>query len=83
VVHCRRFLLQTIVPLRNSEDEEEEEEEEENNNKVCGLQQCRSNGEDKVFLFIYLFILGARWGGDTQRQGTTVLLFPEIWIIEQ
>ncbi len=83
------------MPLRNSEDEEEEEEEEdeeeeeeeeeeENNNKVCGLQQCRSNGEDKVFLlFIYLFILGARWWGDTQRQGTTVLPFREIWIIEQ
>jgi hypothetical protein len=27
--------------------------------------------------------LGAMWGGDTQRQGTTVLLFREIWIIEQ
>jgi hypothetical protein len=72
------------VPLRNSEDEEEEEqeeqeeeeeEEEENNKKVCGFQQCRSNGEDKVFLFIYLFILGARWWGrySTARNNSSSL----------
>ncbi len=88
------FLLQTIVPLRNSEDEEEEERrrrrgggggggggggEQQQGVWLAAMQKQRG----RQSLLIYLFILGAMWGGDTQRQGTTVLLFREIWIIEQ
>jgi len=49
---------------------------------ACSNAGATGKTKSSYYLFIYLF-----WeqggGGDTQRQGTTVLLFREIWIVEQ